>query len=143
STANNYQVSDVMPPGTVLSSVLNPSGACDTTAGIKCTLSSLRPGNVAVITLVAKPAVIRPGVYMNSVSISAAEPDPNLANNTASATATIYGDFLPLVADYKAIAPDLIVSRMLVSRDNVQVVVKNIGVIAVTDPFWVDIYVNP
>jgi uncharacterized repeat protein (TIGR01451 family) len=49
---------------------------------------------------------------------------------------------VPLPAPVPPI-PDLIVSSIRVTRDDVIVVIRNAGGAAVTDPFWVDLYVDP
>jgi PKD repeat protein len=51
--------------------------------------------------------------------------------------------YLPLVARNYVRAPDLIVTRINASRNNVQVVIKNQGDAPVVDEFWLDVYVNP
>ena len=51
--------------------------------------------------------------------------------------------YLPLVMRNYATAPDLIVERIVASRNNVQVVIKNQGDMSVKDEFWVDVYINP
>ena len=40
-------------------------------------------------------------------------------------------------------APDLVVQRIDVISDDVQVIIANIGNTSVADDFWVDLYVNP
>ncbi|MBK7894040.1 MAG: Ig-like domain-containing protein [Candidatus Promineifilaceae bacterium] len=59
--------------------------------------------------------------------------------------------FLPLITHNYFTAPDLIVQSVTVldagrsaaSPGNVQIVIKNVGNAAVTEEFWVDLYVNP
>jgi subtilisin-like proprotein convertase family protein len=54
--------------------------------------------------------------------------------------------YLPLVfKGYTApkAAPDLVVERILASRDDVALVVKNQGSVPVNDDFWVDVYIDP
>ncbi len=54
--------------------------------------------------------------------------------------ATIY---LPLVGKRIIQAPDLVVESIIATPDQIQVVIKNRGAVAVTDNFWVDAYVDP
>ncbi len=55
--------------------------------------------------------------------------------------------FLPLVMRNQApvapAAPNLVIEQITVVDDALQVVIKNTGNAAVTDGFWVDLYVNP
>jgi subtilisin-like proprotein convertase family protein len=51
--------------------------------------------------------------------------------------------YLPMIFKDHVSAPDLIVESLEVSDAAVRIVVKNIGTAAVTDAFWVDLYVNP
>jgi hypothetical protein len=55
--------------------------------------------------------------------------------------------FLPLVMRNQApvapAAPNLVVEQITVVDDALQVVIKNTGNAAVTESFWVDLYVNP
>jgi hypothetical protein len=52
--------------------------------------------------------------------------------------------YLPFVINKPSVlAPDLIVQRLIVSPNNIQVVIKNQGYAAVTNEFWVEVYVAP
>lgn len=59
--------------------------------------------------------------------------------------------FLPMITDHYFTAPDLIVESVTVldlgrsaaSPGDVQIVIKNVGNGAVTEEFWVDLYINP
>ena len=51
--------------------------------------------------------------------------------------------YLPLVLGNYAPAPDLVVERVVATTEGVQVVIANQGYAAVTDGFWVDVYINP
>jgi subtilisin-like proprotein convertase family protein len=51
--------------------------------------------------------------------------------------------YLPAIFDAYLSAPDLIVKEFWVSDTAVQVVIQNIGNVAVSDAFWVDLYVDP
>lgn len=57
--------------------------------------------------------------------------------------ATVYSVYLPLVMT-PVTAPDLVVESISADANgNVQIVIRNQGTAAVTDSFWVDLYVNP
>lgn len=51
--------------------------------------------------------------------------------------------YLPLIVAEPFQAPDLVVSRLIATVDEIQVVVKNLGPASVADEFWVDAYLNP
>jgi hypothetical protein len=51
--------------------------------------------------------------------------------------------YLPLVLGRYAALPDLIVTDIIATPDDVQVVIENVGDSAVTDDFWVDVYIDP
>jgi hypothetical protein len=51
--------------------------------------------------------------------------------------------FMPLVMRNYASAPDLVVERIIATRNSVQVVIKNQGNMPVMNEFWVDVYLNP
>ena len=65
-----------------------------------------------------------------------------------AATGTIYNDdltfvYLPMIVNDYPQGPDLIVEDLVVSNGNVEVTITNQGDTAVTDAFWVDVYINP
>jgi uncharacterized repeat protein (TIGR01451 family) len=51
--------------------------------------------------------------------------------------------YLPLVTRGFVVAPDLVVERIDVARDDVQVIIKNQGIATARDDFWVDVYIDP
>ena len=68
-------------------------------------------------------------------------------NNSVTATTPVtihpLRVFMPLVMRQYVVAPDLIVERIVATRNNIQVVIKNQGNAAAVDDFWVEVYVNP
>jgi hypothetical protein len=66
---------------------------------------------------------------------------------TADPTITFVGArriFMPLMS--KNTSPplsDLVVGGITASGSNVEIIIRNAGTQAVTDPFWVDLYINP
>ncbi|MCP5098425.1 MAG: hypothetical protein GY943_22980, partial [Chloroflexi bacterium] len=69
-----------------------------------------------------------------------------IADNIA--TGTIVNDdlvvvFLPIVTNNYPLGPDLIVNELTVSKSEIEVVIKNVGDTAVTNEFWVDVYIDP
>jgi hypothetical protein len=49
----------------------------------------------------------------------------------------------PLVLHNYAVAPDLVVERIIATPNNVQVVIANQGSATASDDFWVDVYLDP
>jgi uncharacterized repeat protein (TIGR01451 family) len=85
--AVNVILEDSLPVG-----VLNVSaepGSCLFTppANLRCALGTLAPGTRVAVTIVVHPVTI--GSKVNSGRVTASTPDPNLTNNSASATSAI------------------------------------------------------
>ncbi|MFP4395676.1 MAG: hypothetical protein ACLFTI_10480, partial [Anaerolineales bacterium] len=51
--------------------------------------------------------------------------------------------FLPLVTRNYVQAPDLIITQLIATTDNVTLTIKNQGSAPVRDEFWIDAYINP
>lgn len=84
-TATGVQVSDPVPAGT---SFVSASAGCAQTAGVvTCTAGTLAPGasQAFTITVLALPG----SSVTNTATVAGLQPDPNLANNTASVTTSI------------------------------------------------------
>jgi uncharacterized repeat protein (TIGR01451 family) len=90
-TATGVSVVDKLPKGAGFSSVTTTSGTCaakPSKSQVTCSLGSLASG--ASVTIVVRVKPTNPGTITNSVTVSStAPPDPNLANNTATATTTV------------------------------------------------------
>ena len=61
---------------------------------------------------------------------------------------TIFNDdlayiFLPMIVNDYPSGPDLIVETLDVSGGEIDVTIKNDGDTAVSNPFWVDVYIKP
>jgi uncharacterized repeat protein (TIGR01451 family) len=87
--ASGIVVSDTFPPNSIFRSVDAPSFACSTASGqLICTAPSLSTGATAVIhvTVAASNSL---GTIQNSITASADNPDPNTANNTATASTAV------------------------------------------------------
>ncbi|MCB8928549.1 MAG: cadherin-like domain-containing protein [Ardenticatenaceae bacterium] len=69
--------------------------------------------------------------------------------DTAVVTITVtgftrsYETYLPIVTNNVTYAPDLVVTAMTVTANGVEVLITNQGETAVTDDFWVDVYIDP
>jgi uncharacterized repeat protein (TIGR01451 family) len=89
SAAASVTVTDTLPPGTTLVSS-TPAGACTGTTIVTCNGGTITNGGTATFTLaITLPST--PGSITNTAvaSASAANPDPNLGNNTATSTITV------------------------------------------------------
>lgn len=87
-----------------------------------------------------------------TLSNPSAAPGIDFALSIPSASVTIVNEdppgerfkvLLPLVVNQAEARPDLIISDLRVSRNSVQVTIKNVGNAAVTEAFWIDLYFAP
>ena len=92
SNATNVVVTDTLPTAYVSYVSATPSqGSCSQAGGVvTCNLGALNGGATAIIAIVVT-AVTRTGAStaVNTANVTATEPDPNSANNTATASITI------------------------------------------------------
>jgi Domain of unknown function DUF11 len=80
---------DSLPDARVLS-VETTNGTCVVDRGtntLNCDLQSLLPGADTTVTITVRAP--KPGTVTNTASVTALEPDDNLANNTAVATTNV------------------------------------------------------
>ncbi len=106
------------------------------------------PSATASRTRTASPTVTPTGETTATPTATLdATPTPT---GTASATATpsptgrpsVFFMYLPVILK-AAPGPDLIVSQINISSQNVQIVIMNQGTESVSEGFWVDLYVDP
>jgi hypothetical protein len=86
-------------------------------------------------------------VFTNTVTVVAPPgvSDPDLSNNSASVVNRAPRIYLPIIVkpvDYP-VTPDLVVDGLLVSSYGVTVTIANEGGAPVTQPFFVDVYLDP
>ncbi|GIK40830.1 MAG: hypothetical protein BroJett011_46630 [Chloroflexota bacterium] len=81
--ATNIVVTDTLPASVSFGSATSSQGSCSGTTLVTCNLGTLAGGATATITIVVTPTV-EGVVITNQAEVTATEPDPNLANNTAS-----------------------------------------------------------
>jgi uncharacterized repeat protein (TIGR01451 family) len=80
--------SDAVPGGLTILSAVAGSGACTVTGQtVSCTIGGLQPGSSAPVLIIVSAASA--GSYADAASVSSTLPDPNPANNSASATLTV------------------------------------------------------
>jgi len=90
SPATNVILTDTLPAGvTLVSTISGADSSCNTTAlpTITCPLLSISSGASVTTTIVVKPNAA--GTFTNSARVAGTEPDPNPANNSASASAVV------------------------------------------------------
>jgi uncharacterized repeat protein (TIGR01451 family) len=88
STVTDVTLSDQLPPDVANVSFTTSQGACSQIGDvITCHLGSLGPGATAQVSVGVTP--LTPGTITNSATVSAAEPDGNPANNSATTLTTI------------------------------------------------------
>jgi uncharacterized repeat protein (TIGR01451 family)/CSLREA domain-containing protein len=87
--------SDMVPAGTTFVSLTSP-GSCSTppvggTGTVTCSLGALFPGSPVTMTLVVKVTAVPGSTITNTASTTGMSIDPNLDNNSATATTTVTG----------------------------------------------------
>jgi uncharacterized repeat protein (TIGR01451 family) len=156
SIATNVTLTESIPVSTTFQSMPSPGGWNCTTppvggvGNIICTNSSLAVGTPATFIIAVKVDAGTPSgaVIANSATVSSDTADPTTPNTaTAATTVSLYKLYLPMVMRNYAVAPDLVVSSLVVTSTGVQLVIKNQGdapiAKVITQELWVDLYVNP
>ncbi|MEK6336499.1 MAG: SBBP repeat-containing protein [Acidobacteriota bacterium] len=87
SPATNVTVVDNLPAGVNFGSATPTQGACSGTTTVTCNLGSLANGAFAIINIIVTPQA--PGQLSNTASVSAAESDPNMNDNSVSIQTTV------------------------------------------------------
>lgn len=82
--ATNVTVVDTLPAGMILVSATPSQGTC---GGATCNLGTIAASGTATVTILATASI--EGVFTNTATVTAAEPDPVLTNNTVSQTTTV------------------------------------------------------
>ncbi len=85
--ATNVVVSDTLPAGASFVSSSNPTCAISGTGTVGCQLGTLAAGGATSFSLVVSANAVGPNT--NRVAVTAAEDDPDTANNSASDTAMV------------------------------------------------------
>ncbi|MCP4419365.1 MAG: hypothetical protein GY805_22350 [Chloroflexi bacterium] len=131
-----------------------PTEPCGTGSALNDTSSELTftGGNLAedsfctFSVMLQVPASVEDGSYLNITSDFTATIDGNLMVLDPATDNLVIGVpplYLPLVLNNALFAPDLVVTSLDVSGGNVQIVITNQGTGAVSDSFWVDLYIDP
>lgn len=85
--ATGVTVTDPLPGGVTLVSADASQGSCSGTETVTCDVGALEKDQSARITLVVRPS--RAGELVNTASVGATQPDPNLSNNSATARTAV------------------------------------------------------
>ena len=83
--ATGVTVNDSIPPGETLVSASASQGTCS--GSVTCSLGTLASGAQATVTVIAK--AVSSGSLSDTATVAGQQLDPNLANNTASATTIV------------------------------------------------------
>ena len=87
SAATNVVVTDTLPASVGFVSATPSQGSCSGTATVSCDLGTMNAASIATVTIVVTPTA--PGTLDNTATVSATEPDPSPANNSAATTTTV------------------------------------------------------
>ena len=85
--AGGVTVTDTLPAALAYVSATSTAGSCSGTRTVTCALGSLAPGASATATLTVRPTAR--GTVANSARADSSTPDPNAADNTATATVRV------------------------------------------------------
>jgi uncharacterized repeat protein (TIGR01451 family) len=106
--AQGVTVSDPLPSQVTFASVATTQGSCTYTAAtttVSCTLNSISVGGLAIVTInVIANTFSSSTLSTNTATVSATTTDPNLTNNSSSATSTIQSPTAVQLASFRAIA---------------------------------------
>ena len=103
--AQGVTVSDPLPPEVSFTSVSTTQGSCIYTAAtttVSCSLNSISVGGLAVVTInVSANTFSSSTLSTNTATVSATTNDPNLTNNSSSATSTIQSPTAVQLASFR------------------------------------------
>ncbi len=86
-TATGVRITDALPGGLTATSATASQGSCSGSVTVVCALGQLAPGASATVTIAGTAQGTEP--LVNTASVSGDQPDPDTANNTATATTTV------------------------------------------------------
>jgi uncharacterized repeat protein (TIGR01451 family) len=103
SSATNATLTDTLPAGVTYVSASSGQGSCNQSGGVlTCNLGSM-PSGASVTATVSVTAGLLPGTLQNAVTVKASEADPDLSNNSSTATTNV--GLLPVVAPVSTPTP--------------------------------------
>ena len=86
-------ITDPLPAGATFVSATSSQGACSGTDTVTCALGTLAAGAGATVTITVQTQ--SSGELVNQATVTSATPDPDLSNNTASASVLVLPQALP------------------------------------------------
>ena len=93
SDATGVVVTDTLPPGLSARSAVTDLGTCALGPPVSCDIGTLFVGATATVTITADVGPDTPvGTVTNDASVAAASIDPDVSNNTGTATTTVTGE---------------------------------------------------
>jgi PKD repeat protein len=100
-------------------------------------------GNTASGTLTPEHTYTDSGVYTATLTVT--DDDTGVSSDQVVMTVSGSTIFLPIIMNNRGAAagPDLVVSSLTAVGSNIEVVITNQGNTAVTNDFWVDVYIDP
>jgi uncharacterized repeat protein (TIGR01451 family) len=105
--AQGVTVSDALPGEVSFTSVSTTQGLCTYTVAtttVSCTLGSISVGGLAVVTInVSANTFSSSTLSTNTATVAATTSDPNLTNNSSSATSTIQSPTAVQLASFRAV----------------------------------------
>jgi uncharacterized repeat protein (TIGR01451 family) len=88
--ATGATLADTLPANVTFGTATPSQGACAQAAGVvTCNLGTINTGASATVTITVTPLAAAAGTITNAASVTAAEADSNLANNSASQGTTV------------------------------------------------------
>ena len=119
-----------LPTNAIVTSVTASSGSCTTGTSITCSLANM-PVNSSLTVTIAATATTN-GVLSTTAAVSAAEPDPNSANNQVTVNATVaVADLVVNSSVQSASSP----TYQVAVTDNGPAAASNVTITCVTDRF--------
>jgi uncharacterized repeat protein (TIGR01451 family) len=104
--ATGVTLTDTLPPNVAFVSATPGAPTCTAAGGVvTCNLGTINSGANSVVTIVVTPQAAAVGTINNSASVTAAEFDPNAANNTNITQGTVVVGSADLIVT-KADSPD-------------------------------------
>ncbi|UCC89647.1 MAG: DUF11 domain-containing protein [Anaerolineales bacterium] len=166
--ASHVLISDTLPPGAGLVSIINSSGTVSSTSPINVFANTLATGDALTVTIeVTVTSQVSGTLLNNQASVDSAETEPAFSQIASHqvVTSTAGKVFLPIILrNWDGTTPPTPTKANLVITDigfwdkdgnapttppgigqnyHVYVVVSNVGTDPVPHDFWVDLYLNP
>ncbi len=104
--ATSVALVDTIPAGTLFSSAVASQGSCGNGAIVLCDVGNLAKNGSASVTI--NVTALNPGAVQNVATVSAAQPDPDLSNNSATTATMISGSPYSPVPSLSSLSPEMV-----------------------------------